>query len=239
MDSGANGDGGGDTGDAGTDASIQPFSGPAVEHGIMLDYTSLMPVAGVTVTDHGASAMTDANGVWSIAVPPNTPLLSPLITFPKYGPTYFPEAVPVAADIDFGANVFATASLFGVAQSGLGNDMTKGLAYIVVYLMPSCPSAVGGTIKLLAPSGTSTVYFSSDSLPDNTVKSFQAVDSPRPVAVVFNIPLGADLSIEMSHPTCTQVPFPFMRDGRMYDGKVPIVATEPGDYSSALVLMLQ
>jgi hypothetical protein len=74
---------------------------------------------------------------------------------------------------------------------------------------------------------------------DSSLTSFQAVTPPRPVAVVFNITPGAALSVQMDHPTCTAAPFPFTYGGRTYTGVVPTMATEPGDYNSAMVLMLQ
>ena len=74
---------------------------------------------------------------------------------------------------------------------------------------------------------------------DTTLTSFQAVDGARPVAVVYNVAVGADLRVAVTHPTCTQAPFPFTYNGKTYTGNVPTKAAEPGDYNSALLVMLQ
>lgn len=193
---------------------------------------------GLTVKDNGVEATTDATGAFSLSVPSGA-TLSPSVTGPSYSHLLFPESVPAAADVDFGTLVMPTASTYQLEQQGLSLDTSKALVQIVVVTAPSCPSAVGGTVAVLAPSETSTWYFAANSLPDASLTSFQSVSGARPVAVVFNIEEGAELSVQMTHPTCKPAPLPFTYDGKTYTGKVPTRAAEPGDYNAALVMMLE
>jgi hypothetical protein len=232
-----------DAGDAGTKASldadvIDAYAGTATEHGVVVDYSTLKPVAGLTVTDHGATATTDATGTFTLTAPSGS-RLSPSVTGPSYSTLLFPVSIPAAADVDFGTLVMPTSSIYMVEQAGLSNDTSEALVQLVVVTAPSCASAVGGTIQVLSPSGAKFNYFSADSLPDGTVTSFQAVTPPRPVAVIFDIKAGAALSVQITHPKCKQAEFPFTYQGKTYTGQVPTVATEPGDTNAAMVMMLE
>ena len=218
--------------------AIDAFAGAATEHGIVLDYGTLKPQAGLTVTDNGVSATTDDAGAFSLAVPAGSKL-SPQVTGPSYSHLLFPESVPAAADVDFGLLVMPTSSTYMLEQVGLSNKMTQALVQLVVVTAPTCASAVGGTLSVVSPPGASFTYFSTDSLPDGTVTSFAAVTAPRPVAVLFNVAVGATIDLQITHPKCKQAAFPFTYQGKTYTGKVPTVATEPGDYNSAMVMMLE
>jgi hypothetical protein len=218
--------------------SIDAFAGAATEHGIVLDYGTLKPQAGLTVTDNDASTTTDEAGAFSLPVPAGSKL-APQVTGPGYSHLLFPESLPAAADVDFGQFVMPSSSTFMLEQVGLSNKMTQPLVQVVVVTAPTCASAVGGTINVVSPPGTSLAYFSPDSLPDGTVTSFAAVTPPRAVAVVYNVQPGAALDIQITHPKCKQAAFPFTYQGRTYTGQVRTLATEPGDNNSAMVLMLE
>jgi len=218
--------------------AIDAFAGAATEHGVVIDYGTLKPQAGLTVTDNDASTTTDEAGAFSLMISPGSKL-APQVTGPSYSHLLFPESVPAAADVDFGQLVMPSSSTFMLEQVGLSNKMTQALVQLVVVTAPTCASAVGGTISVVSPAGTSFTYFSTDSLPDGTVTSFAAVTPPRPVAVVYNVAPGVAIDIQITHPTCKQAAFPFTYQGKTYTGKVPTMATEPGDYNSAMVMMLQ
>jgi len=72
-------------GDAGTSADATPDApvGNVVEHGTIVDYFTLKPIAGLTVSDNGVTTTTDANGVWSLTVPKSS-TLQVIVTGPKY-----------------------------------------------------------------------------------------------------------------------------------------------------------
>ena len=224
---------------AGVDASaIVGYDGSSTAHGVMLDYFTLKPVAGAVVSANGATATTDANGVWSVTVP-GASALTPSVTAPSYSKLFFPETVPASADMDFGSSVMGTSNAFQFEQSGLGSAPSKGIVQIVLRAPASCGSAAGGTIKVLSPAGASAVYFDANGLPDTSLTAFEAVPVPRPVAVIYDITPGSQLKLQVVHPTCKLVPFPLLAEGRTYTGQTIINGAEPGDTSSALVLFLE
>jgi hypothetical protein len=224
--------------DAEGDAAPEAAPGTSVEHGVMVDYESLTPVPGLTVTDNGLSTTTDDGGAWSLTVPQGA-TLQPTVTSSSYSKLLFPESTAVGADIDFSSVVIPDSNTYQLEETVLQMDTSKALVQIVVFTMPSCASATGGTLSVTSPSGASVAYFNTVALPTTTLTSFQAVQAPRPVAVVYNIDPSATLSVQMSHPTCTQVPFPVTYGGREYSGKVTLQPAEPGGVNSALVLFLQ
>ena len=224
---------------AGVDAaSITGYDGSSTAHGVMIDYFTLKPLAGLTVSANGATSTTDANGAWSITVP-GAAVLTPSVTGPDYAPLIFPETVPAAADMDFGASVVGTTNAFQLEQGGLGNTPSKGIVQVVVRALASCGSADGATIKVLSPSGASAVYFDANGLPDPSLTAPETVKAPRPVAVIYDVAPGSQLRLQVNHPTCKQASFPLVDQGRTYTGQTTINAAEPGDYSSAVVLFLQ
>lgn len=224
--------------DAPDDAAIQGYDGMTTAHGTIIDYFTLDGIPNLTVSAQGQSAITDDAGVFSFLVNGDQPLM-PHVTGPSFCELIFPEVVPAQADLDYGPSVMASTSTFSVETSGLGADLSKGLVQVVVRKDDSCASVTGGTLTVVSPPGTSVAYFNTFGLPDNTVTSFQDVQAPRPEAVVFDVEPGAELVLRVDHPTCTQVPFPYQREGRTYSGKVDIRPIDPGSFNSALVLQLQ
>ena len=224
---------------AGVDASsIIGYDGSSTAHGVMIDYFTLKPLAGLTVSANGATSTTDANGAWTLTVS-GASVLTPSVTGPDYAPLIFPETVPASADMDFGQSVIGTTNAFQLEQGGLGNAPSKGIVQIVVRALASCGSADGATIKVLSPSGANAVYFDANGLPDPSLTAPETVKAPRPVAVIYDVAPGSQLKLQVNHPTCKQVSFPFVDQGRTYTGQTTINAAEPGDYSSAVVLFLQ
>ncbi len=220
------------------DAAIAGYDGMTTAHGTIVDYFTLNGIPNLTITGQGQSATTDDAGAFSFVVNGDQPLM-PQVTGPSFCDLIFPEVIPAQADLDYGPSVMASSSTFSIETSGLSADLSKGLVQIVVRTDASCASAAGGTLTVVSPPGTSVAYFNTLGLPDNTVTSFQNVQVPRPVAVVFNVEPGAELVLRVDHPTCTQVPFPYERDGRTYTGRVDIRAIDPGSFNSALVLQLR
>jgi hypothetical protein len=224
---------------AGVDAaSIIGYDGPATAHGVIIDYFTLKPMAGLVVAANGATSTTDENGMWTLTVPGGS-VLTPSVTGTGYAPLIFPETVPAAADMDFGSSVIGTTNAFQLEQGGLGSAPSKGVVQVVLRARASCKSVDGATIKVLAPSGAIAAYFDATGLPDPSLTVPDTIKAPRPVAVVYNVAPGSHLDVRVDHPTCKQVAFPLVDEGRTYTGQTTINAAEPGDYSSALVLFLE
>lgn len=231
-------------GDAGASADTSPDVpvGNVVEHGTIVDYFTLKPVAGLTVSDNGVTTTTDANGVWSLTAPKSS-TLQLTVTGPKYTKLLFPDEVASGDDANSSIVVMADSSSYNLEQNSLtGFDAAKALVQLVlVTIGTSCTSVVGGTLKVVAPAGVSVTYFDGTTgIPQDALTTFQNVKPNRPVAVMYNIPVGADLTVQVGHPTCKQVPFPATGEhGITLTGKVRTVAAEPGDGNSALVVLMQ
>jgi hypothetical protein len=224
--------------DAGADVA-EASPGTSVEHGEMVDYETLSPVQGLTVTDNGLSTTTDANGQWSLTVPTGA-TLQPTVTSSTYSRLLFPDSIAVAADIDFSTVVIPDSNTYSLEESVLDMDTSKALVQLVVLTQSSCASAVGGTVSVTSPSGARLAYFDATSAtPSTTLSSFQAVKPARPVAVIYDIDSSATLSLQVSHPTCKQVPFPVAYGGRQYEGTVRLSPAEPGGVNSAIVVVLE
>jgi hypothetical protein len=224
--------------DAGAASPATAPAGSAVEHGAVVDYMTFKPLAGLTVTDDGVSATTDSNGHWSLVVPADA-LLQPTVTGPQYAPVLFPDAKAAGADVDYGTSVMPDSSSFQLEEVTLpGFDSTKALVHVVVVATGACASATGGTISVVTPPGASFKYFASSGIPGGGVSSFQDVQPNRPVAVVYNIDVGANLQVAIAHPSCKQVAYPATYNGKTYPGTVRAQAAEPGGYNAALVAVM-
>jgi hypothetical protein len=225
--------------DASGSIDLDAAPGTSIEHGTFVDYMTLKPVAGLTIADNGLTTTTDANGAWSLTVPSGS-LLQPTITGDNKTKLLFPDATASTSDVDFGTVVMPDHTAYMLEQGTLDSfDSTKALVQIVVMTAGSCASAVGGTLSVVSPPGAPMVYFGSGGIPDKTITSFQAVKPNRAVAVVYNIPLDAELTVAVTHPTCTQAPFPAAQGGKTLSSHVRLQAAEPDDVNSALVLVLQ
>lgn len=230
------GDGGygGDAGAQGDGATATP----ATAHGQMLDYFTLKPVAGLSVSAGGATTTTDATGNWTLSVSTGM-TLETHVTGQGYTNLIFPSATAIAADVDFEQQVIPDTSTLTLEEQSIAADPTKALVHIVVAAKGSCASAVGGTVKVVSPAGASTVYFASSALPDPSLASFQDVKAPRPVAVVFNFAPDAPLTVQIEHPTCKALSLPTPYKGKSLLDKVSLKGIDPGGYNSALFFILQ
>lgn len=223
-----------------SETSSEGGGGPVTEHGQLVDYFKLKGAEGLTVTDHGVSATTDANGMWSLTLPAGTALLQPSVTGPKYSNLLLPDVKPTGSDVDHGAVVIPDSQAITLEEASLaGFDTTKALVQVVATATGSCASAVGGSIKVLSPSGTSLIYFAPTGFPDPKLTSFQAVTAPRNVAAIYNVTPGATVTVQVDHPTCKWAPYPAAAGSVTFLGTTRTVAIEPGGVNSALVVVYQ
>jgi hypothetical protein len=233
VSAGGGGGDGGQSADGGGGATI-------VLHGTIVDYFTLKPVGGLTVADNGVTTTTDANGAWSLAVPSTATVLQPIVTGPKYTKLLFPDSMPTGGDVDFGTSVMPDSSTYNLEQLSLSAfDPGKALVQVVLIATGACKSVVGGTAKVVSPAGATLTYFSKDGVPAPSETAFQDVQPNRPVVVVDDIDVGADLVLEITHPTCKQVAFPSSYAGKTYSGRVRTEAAEPGDVNAAIVIVME
>jgi hypothetical protein len=227
------------SGDAGTAEDSAPSGSSIVEHGTIVDYLTLRPVAGLTVADNGVTTKTDSAGAWSLTVPAAS-MLQPVVTGPSYTHLLFPDSVASGADVDFGTSVMPDSSTYNLEQNSLSKfDPAKALVQVVLIPTGNCKSVVGGTAKVISPAGASLTYFSTAAVPSEDETSFQDVKPNRPVIVISDIDVGADLVVQIDHPTCQQMAFPSTYAGKTYSGNVRTEAAEPGDINAALVILME
>ena len=232
--------------DAGDDADAAPAT--ASEYGTIIDYQVLLtsgrisPVEGLTVTDGDQSTTTDAQGNWSLTVP-LVATLSPSIAGTSKGDPYstlfLPTATPVGTDVDRGTVVVADQSTFALEQQLLSSDSSQAIVHVGALTASSCPSVAGGTISVTSPAGAKVMYFDAQGYPSTSQTSFAALSLPNPVAVLYDVTPGANIELQVSHPTCTASALPFTSGGASFNGQVQSMAAEPGDDVSVVLIQLQ
>jgi len=238
-----------DSSDAGGDAGADGQA-TVTEHGVVVDYGTILssgqttPVEGLTVTDGARSTKTDANGTWSLTLPAGatlSPVVSGTAKGDPYSTLYLPDAVGDAGgDLDRGDIVMPDTSVFQLERQTLSSDPSKALVHVVAQTSGSCKSAAGGTLTVTSPAGAKVTYFDTQGYPSPSQTSFADLGGQRPVADIYDVAPGAPLKLQVSHPTCHQAPFPVSTGaGATLTGTVTTRASEPGDYNSAIVVVLQ
>jgi hypothetical protein len=221
------------------DMAMADMSGPVIqgEHGTLVDYFSMMPLAGLTVTDGTNSTTTGADGSFVLPAPMGV-TLSPFASGTGYATLHLPEGTAASVDVNLGVVPMAQTSSFALEQNILANDQTKALVHILIVKTGACASIANGTVTVNAPAGAKLAYFSTAGIP--TAPTMYDIAAPKPAAVVYDVTPAAALDITINAPGCTQVPFGTTPlNGLTLNGNVVTPATEPGDQAAALVFVLQ
>ena len=100
--------------DAG-DALPEAAPGTAIVHGTMVDFESLSPVQGLTVTSDGVSATTDKSGQWSLEVPLGSTLHA-TVTSSTYSRLLFPDLVVTDPDVDLSTSVIPDSNTYSLEE---------------------------------------------------------------------------------------------------------------------------
>ncbi|HEY3820184.1 MAG TPA: hypothetical protein VGL81_23630 [Polyangiaceae bacterium] len=225
-------------------------SGPTVtEHGIVYDYGTLLAsgtlatVEGLTVTDGDETTTTDAQGTWSLAMPLGA-TMAPIVTGTSKGDVYsllmFPAATAAGADLDWGNIIIPDQSTFSLEQVTLGSTSTDAIVHVVAVAQGACTTLAGGTLTVTSPPGAKVNYFDAQGYPSATQTAM--VDPPvpqRPVADIYDVAPGAQISFTLKHPSCHLAPYPVTFNGGTFSGQVTTKAAEPGDNNSAMNIILQ
>jgi hypothetical protein len=211
---------------------------PAIvgQHGTVVDYFTLQPLAGFTVTDGPNSTTTDAAGKFVLPAPAGV-VLQPVVTGPNYSTLQMPAAMADGDDLDRGAIPIPSSMTFGTEQQILTSDATKALVQVTVIRTGACASVKGGTLTVNSPAGVAVGYFDTSGLP--LASSFNDTDDNRPVAVLYNVTPGEKISLSLSMPSCTQAPAGTAVSGADFTGDIVTLPCEPGDHNTALVVVVQ
>jgi hypothetical protein len=221
--------------------TLAPFMGcgsQGRQHGVVVDYFALEPLAGFTVTDGSSSATTDATGTFSLPAPMGV-VLAPVVTGTGYSTLQLASAMAAGDDVDLGPIPIPSSETFGTEQALVKNDQSLALFQVTLLLTGACTSAAGGTLTVTSPDGTSLEYFNQGGLPLAT--AIEDTKDQRPAAVVFNVPPGVTPQFTLSHPTCTVAPAGtvVVSRGLSLTGDARSLPAEPGDNNTALVLVLE
>ena len=210
--------------------------GTVGQHGKVIDYFNLTPLAGFTVTDGNNTTTTDANGEFVLPAPMDVDL-APVVTGPSYSTLHLATARATAADVELGPITIPSSSTFGSEMSLVNADQSKALVQVVVVPTGACTSIAGGTLTVTSPPGAAIAYFSASGFP--VANAMTDTMQHRPAAVVYNIEPGGTLTVTMTHPTCKLAPAGTAYNGGVYAGPGKLLATEPGDNNAAMVLLAE
>ena len=123
-----------------------------------------------------------------------------------------------------------------VTLAAPGYDSSLGVLGISVIAQGQCQQATGATLSItgLPPdAGPYHVIY----LGNGTPSAAQSVTGAAlPSAYAYNLPVGVDLSIAVTHPTCQQAPYPVAMNSLTYTGKVRVF---PGGAASYALVFLQ
>jgi len=167
----ANHMGGGDGPTGGGDTIT--VSGTAVEQQLSGAPTPLAGVAvsGFTVADDNtavATAMTDAQGNYSLVIPTHGAPVDGYIKATKSGEvdTYLYPSAPLTADFTMGQVNMVSTGNFGTLRSFIGETAGKGLVIAIVADANDQPIA-GATVSA-SPAAAKYTYMDANGLPDST-----------------------------------------------------------------------
>ena len=217
---------------------MTPASDPGVvgQHGRVIDYFNLTPLAGFTVTDGANTTTTDSDGGFVLPAPTGA-TLAPTVTGPSYSTLQLAKAQAMGTDVDLGAVPIPSTATFMTELSVIGADTSKALVQVIIVPTGSCTSVAGGTVTLNSPKSASLAYFSPSGFPVAT-QIYDTVQN-RPSVVLFNLEPDATIDLTLVHPTCKLAPAGTVYKGAVYDGVSQLLPSEPGDNNSTLVLLAQ
>jgi hypothetical protein len=219
--------------DAGNDVASGVDAGTRVsDHGKVIDYDTKKGLAGVTVTEGDATAVTGADGTFTITPLANTPVT---LKFRKDGFTQldWPE-VTLSGDAERGNVAVVSLDTFHLGSGALdGYDSTLGVLYVTVKASASCAGVAGTKVEVASPAGA-TVRYILHGLPSRSQTSAAAGEDP--VAAAYNLQNGAPITLTLTHPTCKQAAFPHTEGTITYTGNI---TTEGGDGNSYVITFIE
>jgi hypothetical protein len=202
------------------------------ETGTIVDLESKKPISGATVTAGDQTATTATDGTFSLTLQKGDPFqLS--VTASGYA-TLLEQQTSLSADYSVGSTTIVpneTATLLTAMLSGY--DSTLGVLSVAVTPTGACASEDGATITV-SPAGSAKVTYFSGGIPSSGLTAVKGGQFPS--AVIYNVATGVPLTVTVSHPTCSQAPFPFTQGGVVYTGGI---STESGEVTGFAKIFLQ
>ncbi|HEX6838299.1 MAG TPA: hypothetical protein VF334_17100, partial [Polyangia bacterium] len=131
-------------------APAVPDGGIVGQHGRVIDYFNLTPLAGFTVTDGANSTTTDANGEFLLPAPMDTDL-APTVSGPSYSTLELAKIQASATDVSLGDVPIPSSATFLSELSLTSADPSKALVQVIIVPTGNCTSVAGGTITVTSP----------------------------------------------------------------------------------------
>jgi hypothetical protein len=116
-----------------------------------------------------------------------------------------------------------------------GYDPSLGLLGLSVRSLGRCADTSGATLEITGPdAGSSRVIYLANGTPSSATSVTGAAE---PSAFAYNVPVGVDVSVTVSHPTCAPAPYPVTSGTNVtLTGKVRV---SPGNAASFALVYLQ
>ena len=198
--------------DAGPDTGSPEL---VTQSGTVVDFQSQQPIVGATVAAAGETATTDATGTYSFTVQAGVPY-TVTASAPGYGTMVQEERSIEADEADGKMNLVSTAQSSLLAEALDGYDANLGVLSVGLFPTGSCASADGATISVSPPGAARVTYWMNGApSPSQTSVHFDTF----PAAIVYNVQPGVPLTLTVTSPTCTQVPFPTVQGPIRYTGR--------------------
>jgi hypothetical protein len=205
-----------------------------VQSGKVIDFETSKPVSGVTLDDGlGDTVTTGADGSYSLVVAKDTPFSLTLSAdgYVKLLQQQTSLTSDYAAEpIDMVPLDLAN-TLHGVLPH---YDPTLGVLSIQAMPEGQCASEEGAKVSVEGESAALVVYFQ-NKLPNLQLKAMKAGELPS--AVIYNLPPGVAVNVQIEHPTCHQAPFPVVTNGGVT--YLAGVTTQPGNVTAFQRIFLQ
>lgn len=174
-------------------------------HGTAVQFPTLNRISGATVTALGRSATTAANGRFSLDVAVDTPFVYTIDAADHF--KFVSQEMIVHGPFQQEPSFVLMASVVPALKGGLpGLDEALGVVSVTIYPRGSCAEETGATVSV-APEGAAKITYADDyGLPDPAVTSA----AKNQFVVLYNVPLGVELTVRASHPTCRMGAFPYV-----------------------------
>jgi hypothetical protein len=222
------------TGDPSTGGTPAVNEGPtqATEKGIITNFTNHKPVPNATVIAGDQTVTTAADGSYSFTLQKGEPFRLTVVA-DGYAKLIEQEAT-LDGDYDKGATTIVPTTM-ATLLTGMLNGYDSNLGVLSVELVPmgGCASEQGAEIEV-SPAGSAKVAYMVNKLPSPTATSVTAGQFPS--AVVYNVQPGVQLSLTVTHASCSEAPFPVQQGAVKYTGGI---STESGQTTGFARVFLQ
>lgn len=204
--------------------SVEAAIPTVVQRGRVVDFTSKKAVAGASIVAGGQTVQSGADGTYALSVDQRAEF-SMNVTAPSYV-KLIEQTTLLEGDRDRGDTLLVAKTDSDLLKLALDEyDASRGVLSIQILPVGSCAHVAGAKVHVDID-GAKIAYFNRR-FPTPGLE--EAKDDELPTAVIYNLPTGRDIQVEIEHSSCKVVPFPYVYTGITYLAQVK---TEAGDVTS-------